>query len=120
VRVKNESIVDNNILYYLSHPYTTFGDPEINRTRAAQMEKILSALYGIKVINPIILPLGDTNDMAMKKCRHLYNACDAVILCEYWDKSTGCKEEYQWATEDNKPVYIITHDYKLKRFGLVG
>ncbi|HYF75295.1 MAG TPA: DUF4406 domain-containing protein [Candidatus Nitrosocosmicus sp.] len=118
---KNELVIDKDKLYYLSHPYTTFGDPELNKKRAKQLEIVLEVLYGIKVINPIVLPLGPSNDRAMEQCRHLYNACDGgVIFCPYWEKSTGCNEEYGWAAEDKKPIFVITDNYKLKRFGLVG
>lgn len=110
-------LVDRNKLYYLSHPYTTHGDPQMNKARAHQMEVLLGAAYGIKVINPIVLPLSDVNDIAMQKCRHLYNACDAVIFCIDWEKSAGCSEEYKWASEDKKPVFRVTKDYRLESFG---
>ena len=94
-----------NILYYLSHPYTTHGDPEKNRENAINIECFLTNDLDIIVINPIAMPLGTDNDVAMGKCRHLYNACDSIIFCDDWDKSVGCREEYKWAVEDNKPKY---------------
>jgi hypothetical protein len=73
-------MINKRHLYYLSHPYTTFGDPEKNQTTAKYIELVLKSIHGISVINPIILPLGESNDEAMKKCRLLYEACDAIIL----------------------------------------
>jgi hypothetical protein len=98
--------MDKNKLYYLSHPYTTFGDPKKNIISARVIEFALFTHHDLKVVNPIILPLGTTNDEAMDKCRHLYNACDAIILCEGWELSKGCMEEYKWALEDGKPIYL--------------
>jgi hypothetical protein len=102
--------LDLNKLYYLSHPFTTFGNKLENLHRAVFIEKQLLKEVGIFVINPIKLPLGDSNDTAMEKCRHLYDACDAVIFCEGWDKSRGCKEEYEWAVKDKKPIYFYEKD----------
>ena len=100
--------MDKNKLYYLSHPYTTFGDLKKNIISAKVIEFGLFTHHDLKVVNPIVLPLGSNNDEAMGKCRHLYNACDAIILCEGWEQSKGCMEEYRWALEEGKPIYILT------------
>ena len=97
--------MDTSKLYYLSHPYTSYGDKEENRNSAAEIEEDLVNRLGVSVINPICLPLGDNDEIAMAKCRHLYNACDAVIFCENWEKSKGCSEEHAWAMADGKPCY---------------
>jgi hypothetical protein len=103
--------VDKDKLYYISHPYTTFGDPDANRYSAKILEKCIIDMYEITTINPIvIIPVGTEDSIAMRICRKIYNACDAIILCPNWDKSRGCTEEYQWAIQDNKPVYILNQD----------
>jgi len=94
-----------DILYYLSHPYTTCGDPATNQHAAQLIESELKLKYGMSVINPIILPLGGDNETAMGKCRILYEACDAVIFCDNWNKSSGCRAEHKWTVEDQKPKY---------------
>jgi hypothetical protein len=64
-------------------------------------------MCGLNIINPIVVMPILNDEAAMAKCRHLYNACDAIILCEDWKKSRGCSEEYWWAVSDNKPIYVI-------------
>jgi hypothetical protein len=103
-------MLDKSKLYYLSHPFTTYNDPAENQGSAFRIEFQLMNKYEIYVINPILLPLGPGNDRAMEQCRHLYNACDAIILCPDWDKSKGCKEEAYWAYQDNKPRYYVDKD----------
>lgn len=93
------------LLYYLSHPYTTYGSAKFNKVKAKLIEHYIAFLYGIKMVNPICtLPLMD-DEAAMAKCHHLYLACDAVILCPGWPLSKGCKEEAEWAIRDQKPRF---------------
>jgi hypothetical protein len=100
--------MDKKKLYYLSHPFTTFGDLKKNLISAKVIEFGLLIHQDIKLVNPIsIMPVLD-DKVAMEKCRHLYNACDAIILCENWQQSKGCMEEYRWAIEDGKPIYVLT------------
>ena len=87
-----------------------------NQENAAVIELQLDARYSIVVINPICLPLGESEEVAWKKCRSLYDACDAVIFCDYWNKSKGCRLEYKWAKADGKPIYRY-HDGELFEFG---
>lgn len=101
-------MIDKSKLYYLSHPYTTYGNPEKNRVKALIIGMALNELHSLSIINPIVaLPVGLDDEEAMKKCRHLYNACDALILCDGWEKSKGCNEEYWWAVADKKPIYLL-------------
>jgi hypothetical protein len=101
-------MLDKNKLYYLSHPYTSFGELKKNIISAKVIELSMLIHQDIKLVNPIsIMPILDDEE-AMEKCKHLYNACDAIILCENWQKSKGCMEEYRWALKDRKPIYILT------------
>lgn len=107
-------IVDKTKLYYLSHPYTSYGDPIENQLTAAEIQMKLLLKYGIHMINSIVLlPFGMTDELAMMKCKHLYRACDSVILCSGWEQSIGCREEYQWAIHDRKSIYILDDKYEL-------
>ena len=110
---------NTEILYYLSHPYTSYGDQVVNRYDAASIEIELMSEHNIYLVNPITMPLGDENIIAMKKCRSLYDACDAVIFCDNWNKSQGCMTEHKWTVEDGKPKYryrngelIVMNDYQ--------
>lgn len=99
-------MIDESKLCYLSHPYTSFGDPDKNRVRSIIIETALVHFNKLNIINPIgFLPMMDDVE-AMRRCRLLYDACDVLILCEGWEQSKGCKEEYRWALEDKKPIYM--------------
>ena len=112
---KKEAILDTSKVYYLSHPFTSYGNPVQNQLSAAHIQMELTIRYKINIINPIVLlPFGIPNDPAMVKCKHLYNACDVVILCPGWEQSTGCNEEDQWSINDGKPVYILNDKYELE------
>ena len=100
-------MLDKNKLYYLSHPFTSYGDKKENQEKAADIEMRLREKYGIKVINPILLPLNLDLDKAMKQCRHLHDACDETIFCDDWDKSKGCKEEFAWCNDLNRHYYFV-------------
>lgn len=115
-------MLDKNKLYYLSHPYTTYGDPKQNISTAKVIAFALDLTLGIKIVNPIVILPSLTDAEAMEKCKHLYNACDVLILCEGWEWSMGCIEEYRWALADGKPIYLVKksegnkHDYVLKEY----
>lgn len=100
-------MLDKSKIYYLSHPCTTYGKKEENIKDSKVIEILLRIRFGIRVINPIAIIIeGTTEEEAMKKCFHLYNACDEVIFCENWNKSTGCKEEHRWTQDDEKPHHF--------------
>lgn len=109
--------MDKDSLYYLSHPYTTFGDPAANRYSAAIFERCLNDMYQITSVNPIvIIPVGTDDFTAMAICRKIFDECEAIIMCPNWEKSKGCQEEYHWAVEENKPIYILHQDLTLSVF----
>ncbi|HYE10545.1 MAG TPA: DUF4406 domain-containing protein [Patescibacteria group bacterium] len=113
--------MNKDYLYYISHPYTTFGDSATNRYSAEILERCLNDMYKITTINPIVIIPVDTEDsIAMKICKKIYSACDAIILCLNWDKSKGCMEEYQWALQDNKPIYILHQDLTITQYERVS
>jgi hypothetical protein len=106
--IRRIDMIDKSKLYYLSHPYTTHGNIEKNRVKALIIGMALNELHNLSIVNPIVtLPTGLDDGEAMRKCRHLYNACDALILCKDWEKSKGCNEEYWWAVADKKPIYLL-------------
>lgn len=112
--------IDNKKLFYLSHPFTSHGDPEKNKGRALLIEYQLKAKFGIKIINPINLLVDRTNEEAMAICRHLFDACDGIIMCPNWEKSAGCQVEYCWAAKEKKPIYIYTDNNTLQLCERVG
>lgn len=103
-----EQLLDGSKLYYLSHPYTSHGNREGNLRDANLVEMHIKIRHNAKVINPItLIPENTRDDIAMEKCFNMYQAADAIILCENWDKSTGCKIERKWAIRDGKDIYYF-------------
>lgn len=103
---RGKEMIDNSKLCYMSHPYTSFGDKAQNKVQSIIIATALSHFNKLNILNPIGFLPELSDEAAMAKCRDLYNACDVVILCEGWEQSTGCNQEYQWALEDGKPIYI--------------
>ena len=84
-------------LYYLAHPLS--GDPDKNRVDAANIELELFR-GGVFVVNPLLtIPPNTPEPVAMGKCDRLLKACDGIILCQNWRKSTGCRHEKILAEE---------------------
>jgi hypothetical protein len=97
VKLSHEPSKDK--LYFISHPLFTFGDPDLNRKEARQVELKLDNM-GIYIINPLsIIPPNTPEPAAMGKCDRLLKACDGIILCQNWRKSNGCRHEKILAEE---------------------
>jgi hypothetical protein len=80
-------------LYYLAHPFHTYGSPDINRSLAHIAGRKLDRM-GIHYINPLLtIPPNTPEPVATEKCGCLLMACDGIILCENWRKSKGCLHE---------------------------
>jgi hypothetical protein len=43
----------------------------------------------------------------MAKCKTLLEACDAIIMCPHWEKSSGCTIERDWAVQAGKRIYYF-------------
>lgn len=115
-------LLESDKLYYLSNPYTTYGNKRKNLVSALKIEKTLIEKYKMTCINPTALPLGNVYDICMKKCRKLLEACDVILLCPNWQNSEGCNQEVVWAKELKIPVYelvikkgFIENSYSYKR-----
>ncbi|MFZ5352757.1 MAG: DUF4406 domain-containing protein [Bacillota bacterium] len=105
--------MDKSLIYYLSHPCTTYGDAKQNRISSIMIENYLREMYKLHIINPIgLIPEGIDNDIAMEKCKHFYNGSDSIILCDNWEQSKGCNTENRWAVEDRKPIYRLYWENK--------
>lgn len=110
-------LLESNKLYYLSHPFTTYGSREENIQSASHIECLLMYEHGATCLNPVVLPLGTESDECMAKCRKLYDICDVVLLSPGWQHSEGCRQEYMWAIEDGKPMFeveVFRHFFKDK------
>ena len=111
-------------LYYLAHPFktcqgknTSEAEQAANVRYAAHIEELLLR-RGVRVINPLLLPLGREigpdgavviNDKAAREdCIRLLNVCTGgIILAPKWEDSTGCCDERKTAVAWGFDVFEI-------------
>ena len=96
-------------MIYMSHPYT--GEEEKNKADAREMQESLSMIYPSScIINPLDTFAGASagNDEEYVKilacCLELLGRCDAILMCQGWRTSTGCKAEYALAMQKEMEV----------------
>lgn len=111
MKFKDNKEIRPETLYYLSHPYTTYGNIEVNRSNALKYEVELCNEMDTIVINPLSLPMPDDHDKAMDKCLKLLSACDGIIMCPGWEKSRGCCIELDFAIDRKMDIIEIEGDY---------
>ena len=90
---------------YISLPISHY-DLEERREYAQKVEDALSHFY--EVVNPLKNGLPEDADWRehMKKDLQDLLTCDAIFLCKDWEKSKGCKLEFDVATTCNiEPIY---------------
>ena len=89
--------------YYLSHPYTGNEAENIASARRKKV-KLQASCMDALVINPLDFFLGIDQVLnpseVMEKAIFLLKDCDAMILCDGWQDSKGCQEEYAYAMEN--------------------
>ncbi len=100
---------------YISLPISHY-DLEERKQYAKRMEEILSHYY--EVVNPFNNGIPDDADwrVHMKKDIKMLLECDAIFLCKDWEKSKGCKLEFDVATTCNiEPIYenVKTANYSI-------
>lgn len=92
---------------YISLPILHY-DLEERKQYAKRMEDILSHYY--EVVNPFNNGIPDEEDwrVHMKKDLQMLLECDAIFMCRDWEKSKGCKLEFDVATTCNiLPIYEV-------------
>lgn len=90
---------------YISLPISHY-DLEERKRYAQRVEDALSAFY--EVINPLKNGIPVTEDwrVHMKKDLEDLLTYDVIFLCKDWEKSKGCKLEFDVATTcDIEPFY---------------
>ena len=82
---------------YISLPISHY-DLEERKRYAQRVEDALSAFY--EVINPLKNGIPVTEDwrVLMKKDLEDLLTCDVIFLCKDWEKSKGCKLEFDVAS----------------------
>lgn len=90
---------------YISLPISHY-DLEERKRYAKHVEDFLSQFF--EVVNPFNNGIPDDADwrVHMKKDIKMLLECDAIFLCKDWEKSKGCKLEFDVATTCNiVPIY---------------
>lgn len=89
---------------YISGPITGI-DPEVCRNRFGAAEKRLIA-RGYTPVNPLKngLPETASYDEHMQRDLEMLATCDAVYMLEGWEKSKGCRIEFNVAATNRIPI----------------
>ena len=94
--------------YYISHPYT--GNEEEN---VKHSEKVRSTLKRAYPEHCFLNPLGMFGDADTDYCTALADAlellscCHTIILCDGWEKSTGCRAEKAFAMQQGIEIKYL-------------
>ena len=106
--------IDENSIYFLSHPCTNGGLNEVdNRSKEQKIyDKILEINPKAKIIRPLtIIPEKYDYDEAMRVCYSILGVSSYVIFSPGWQHSKGCKLEHKYCIEnDIKRFYIFEED----------
>lgn len=102
--------------FYLSHPFT--GNEDQNKAAAEAIRiKLKEANPEICFINPLGL-FGNKNMdycTALADALELLSCCDAIILCDGWEESVGCRAEKAFAMQRGIPIkYLCAINAALK------
>lgn len=101
---------------YVAGPYTadTKEQKQLNLDKSEELAKSLT-LFGYSCIIPHKLTAFwdyDENFIDWKEsdwlnrcCFPILKKCDALILTEGWQKSSGCLKEIDFCTNNNIPIY---------------
>lgn len=89
---------------YISLPISHY-DLDERKAYAKRVESVLSGKY--EVVNPFNNGIPDEVDwrVHMKKDIELLLACDAIFMCKEFEKSKGCKLEWDVATTCGMEVF---------------
>ena len=91
---------------FVSHPFT--GNEKQNRSDAAGIVANLRYEHpDMQFINPleVFRPLGGwcPEYAILAACMNLIRQCDAVLQCDGWEKSAGCRAEAAFAIVNEIP-----------------
>lgn len=109
--------LDENKIYYICHPLLSYGDVKYNRLDEERVSNKIVKYYelknkDIKILRPFtLLPIGLNEKQSMEKCYKLLDCCDGIILCNSYEKSTGCRKEY---------FYALDHDIDIISYSELG
>lgn len=74
-----------------------------NRARFADIQYLIWKKHPkVIVLNPSMLPLGMEHSEYMEICKAMIRVCDFVVQLPDWEKSTGAREEREYAMSIGK------------------
>lgn len=96
-------------MVYVAHPY---GGDDVNRK---DVERIILELVKRFPDKTFYSPIHATGflysvlpyEIGMEHCFAALERCDALLLCDGWEKSRGCKMEYAHAQASGIPIYTM-------------
>ena len=109
--------LDKNIVWYLSHPCTSFGTLEENHGEEDKaytnimnsQQKIVYCgridFNELKILRPMTLvPKNCGHDEAMEMCLAWLEGCGGIIMAGDWQNSKGCRIEKAYAEKWGKQI----------------
>lgn len=97
--------------YYICHPFETYGDPDENLKKEAELVESLERVYGCKNVEFVrpfkLIPHDIPRDEAMAQCLTHLRYCYGIILAPDWKKSEGCRIEYDQALANGLEIIEI-------------
>lgn len=94
----------NEIKVYIASKIT--GEEESYKEKFAAKEKELKEM-GYVVMNPAVLPYpGFEHSEYMHICEAMIDVCDMILLFGDWKDSIGARQEFAYAFEKDKGIWI--------------
>lgn len=97
----------NQKIIYIAGPMRGYED--YNSKAFNDKEKVLREL-GYLVINPSVLPKDLPEEHYMPICLAMVRECDAVIMLDGYQNSSGSMVEYSFAIQCHIPVFTSTSE----------
>lgn len=99
-----------NDLIYVAHPY---GGKESNK---AKIDEIMNRLVMNDRNHDYVSPIhnygfmyltGDEYQKGLDICLGLLSHCNALVLCDDWETSRGCRGEREHASKMGIPIFTL-------------
>jgi hypothetical protein len=95
---------------FLSHPFTgneteNFRDAAIIESRLRNRYSFLDIINPLKLFNHLTGAIPE--DEILTSCMHVILTCDAVVQCDGWENSCGCRAEAAFSRVSKIPLISI-------------
>lgn len=99
-----------NDLIYVAHPY---GGKESNKVKIDEiMNRLVMNDNNHDYVSPIhnygfMYLTGDEYQKGLDICLGLLSHCNALVLCDDWETSRGCRGEREHASKMGIPIFML-------------